>query len=73
MKWVKYYENTKVNPYIDLIKNNAKGGTFQSGGSISNSASRFMVPIGNTTPEHDQSGKVSVEMISPVQQTIDPS
>lgn len=55
MKWVNYYENTKINPYVEVSKGNAKGRSFQTGGSISSSSSRFMVPIGHTDTDNQQS------------------
>lgn len=74
-KWVKYYENTgsgKHNPYVQHMS--GRGLSHQTGGSISTNSRRFMVPIDQHVSEvtpNNMSDKVTLQMVSPTQQTID--
>lgn len=73
-KWVSYYANvTKENnnPFLNRLQRGG-GKETQIGGSLSGSPASFMVPIGST---HDNNkptspGKMSVNMISPAEQTV---
>lgn len=69
-KWIHYYENLGKNgrnPYINYAR---RGGKQTGGGSLSGSPRQFITPIGpRQKSEHDE--KVTVKLVSPVQQTID--
>lgn len=69
-KWIHYYENLGKNgrnPYIDYAH---RGGKQIGGGSLSGTSPQFITPIG---PLHkgEHNKKVTVKLVSPVQQTID--
>ena len=69
-KWIHYYGNLGKNghnPYIDYAR---RGGKQIGGGSLSGSPRQFITPIG---PRHksEHNEKVTVKLVSPVQQTID--
>ena len=69
-KWIHYYENLGKNgrnPYIDYAR---RGGKQIGGGSLSGSSPQFITPIG-PRQKGEQNEKVTVKLVSPVQQTID--
>jgi len=69
-KWIQYYQNLGKNghnPYLHYSQRDRKQ---IGGGSLSGSPQQFITPVG---PEHksDHEEKVTVNLVSPVQQSID--
>jgi hypothetical protein len=69
-KWIHYYQNLGKNghnPYVNYIH---RGKKQIGGGSFSGTLRQFITPVGSShKPEHDD--KVTVKLVSQVQQTID--
>jgi len=69
-KWIQYYQNVGKdghNPYMHYAQ---RGGKQIGGGSLSGSPQQFITPIGPPQEgKHDD--KVMVNLVSPVQQSID--
>lgn len=73
-KWVSYYNTAgkgNHNPFLNRIQQGGKGGV-QVGGSLSSGQGSFMVPIesSNNTRKISNPNKVTVNMVSPTEQTI---
>ena len=68
-KWIHYYQNVGKDGHNPYINNAHRGGKQTGGGSLSGSPQQFITPIG---PPHknDHNEKVMVNLVSPVQQSI---
>lgn len=69
-KWIQYYQNGDKNghnPYINYIHREGKQ---IGGGSLSGSPRQFITPIGQPNKSSHEE-RVTVQLVSPVQQTID--
>lgn len=69
-KWIQYYQNLDKdghNPYLNYIH---RGGTQIGGGSLSGSPRQFITPVGHPH-KTDKDEKITVNLVSPVQQSID--
>ena len=68
-KWTHYYQNVGKDGHNPYINNAHRGGKQTGGGSLSGSPQQFITPIG---PPHknDHNEKVMVNLVSPVQQSI---
>jgi len=69
-KWIQYYQNLGKDGHNPYINNTHRGGKQIGGGSLSGSPRQFITPIGQPN-KSDHEEKVTVKLVSPVQQTID--
>ena len=69
-KWIQYYQNLGKDGHNPYINNTHRGGKQIGGGSLSGSPRQFITPIGQPN-KGDHEEKVTVKLVSPVQQTID--
>lgn len=69
-KWIPYYQNLGKDGHNPYINNTHRGGKQIGSGSLSGSPRQFIMPIGQPN-KGDHEEKVTVKLVSPVQQTID--
>ena len=69
-KWIHYYQNLGKNGHNPYTNYSHHGKKQIGGGSISGSPRQFITPIGQPS-KFDQGEKYTINLVSPVQQTID--